>query len=777
MKNTAYPNVPQARLGGFFKKAGNLFGDYGRLLLDGAGRPFGFDLVSDDSYKTKIGKSASHFNAKISDVSGAIGKSALNMAVPGMGNLLPNSPSTGTGNQQQPSNNYNQTVQQNNGAGDMSGLMSFMTPMFTQALFGSQSPINKNNNMKNTQYPNTFNYQQGGDPMMQQMSQEAPQQEEAGGVEEIAQQLGQYVMETMQEHPSAEQAAGMLAEALVQALPFEQVLPALAEVGVPEEFVNELGEAYMSALEYTTGGTEDPEYVEQQEVPAAKNGMKVKKYFNGGSVFSKDLVANEDSKAKSFLSLPLMVPIQTEVKETIVLPTGDLVKTNATKRHSKMSDNEVTDIVPEGSYILSQFGDTKIYKSEADQIPLEMQALPYNTYKASKVPTVKTLGDLMGKKKVMAPADLSRKVENKFKIIDSEDPFTKQTNLVNQYNRASYLQAIIGLSEFDKARKGIDNSIETQMSQNMVPQMVAKNGGKVMAGYPLKNFSVGGIAAIVQGILGATQYFVNRSDAKKGRNIAKGILNNFEPEGVQHINNASGVEVLSNMLQETEVKPQRFGSQFLDQGFANSMASINSGMRTNVYESFMNRMDTSSMSPQMANLLGSKDNSARYEALSKGASDMAKIRADLFNKYMAERQSIYDNDTNSRINARNASNVSRNQVIGNIGASLSGRETNLLNLKSNLASTRVGIETGYVSNLNNASNQFTQSLNNALATGVQAYNSSQQTTNQQAFDRGSYHGMNPGNTPPLLPPFSPLSPQNPSVDCRFGINIRTGKPC
>jgi len=131
--------------------------------------------------------------------------------------------------------------------------------------------------------------QDGGDPMMQ--GEDPTATNTSGGVEEIAQQLGQYVMETMQEHPSAEQVAGMLVEALVQALPFEQVLPALAEVGVPEEFVNELGEAYMSALEYTTGGTEGPEYVEQQEMPVSRNGGRINKYFNGGSVFSKDLVA------------------------------------------------------------------------------------------------------------------------------------------------------------------------------------------------------------------------------------------------------------------------------------------------------------------------------------------------------------------------------------------------------------------------------------------------------------------------------------------------------
>jgi len=232
------------------------------------------------------------------------------------------------------------------------------------------------------------------------------------------------------------------------------------------------------------------------EVPIAQDGgqptpnntneiiklLGMNKYMSGGRVTQNYMpVGNEKTKVDSYIPLAAMIPIQTERDELIVLPTGDLTKVNAKKRHSQMSDDEVTDIVPEDSYILSQYGKVDIYKSEADQIQMEVENKPYNLFGSNPTPKVKTLGDIMSKK-VMKPADLARLVEQKYKIVNHDDPYTIQTNAINKHRRGGYLQAIIQLSEYDKARKGIDNSIETQLSQNnqQPPQMVASNGGKVM---------------------------------------------------------------------------------------------------------------------------------------------------------------------------------------------------------------------------------------------------------------------------------------------------------
>lgn len=589
--------------------------------------------------------------------------------------------------------------------------------------------------------------------------------------------LVNFVAESLQGAPEEAimEVVDFLQQSVNSMVPFEDILPQLAEFGIPEEMVNDLGAMYMAALESTSQSAS-----QQQEIPQQKNGGGINKYFNGGNVFRNRIVANEDSKAKSYLDLPLMVPIQTEIKETVVLPTGDLVKVNAKKRHSRMSDDEVTDIVPEGSYILSQFGDTKIYKDEASFVPMEVKAEPYNKHKTSGVPKIKTLGDLMNKK-VMSPADLSRVIENKFKIVDGDDPFTVQTNEVNKYNRASYLQAVIGLSEMDKARKGIDNSLATQMSQaNPVPQMVAKNGGKVKMGYNIPKavdpVSIG--LALAPLLMKGISYFGDRNRLNKNTKLNEGDIDYYRSAGMRNLGLSAGANALGVLMQNPEVRAQRFGSQYLDQGFQDSLASLNNTFRSLESTVFRNRMDTSSMTPQMANLLGSRESASMTDALGKSAADLARTRADLFSKYMMAKQSISDQNYNSRVNAQNATQAATNSMAGTLGGIFSGAFDTATNLEGNVLSSRMANRGNYAANISALNNGLTQSTQNAANTGLQMYLQSQQNSLQQqealkeAFSRGTYHTQNP-NVAPILPP----SYSRQEVDCRFGINIRTGKPC
>jgi len=506
------------------------------------------------------------------------------------------------------------------------------------------------------------------------------------------------------------------------------------EEGVNYSMNNDILEFEVNGKVYQVNSASD--ISNYKGVPIYRGRARV--YKQGGSVFSGNLVANEDSKATSYIDLPQLVPIQAEVGETILLPTGDLVKTNARLRHSKMSDNEVTDIVPEGSYILSQFGDTKIYKSEADQIPLEMQALPYNTYKASKVPTVKTLGDLMGKKKVMAPADLSRKVENKFKIVDSEDPFTKQTNLVNQYNRASYLQAIIGLSEYDKARKGIDNSIDTQMSQNMVPQMVARNGGKVIyksvqkfqnsgtpsSGVEVPSSSFSTIGAITQGV--ATLYNIgsniyDRIQSKKAFRRANNRTDGWRTQALDNVTQKTIPLLASTALQDTKVDYSKYGSQFLENAYSQNMATLQNSLRNIESGAFRNRMDVSSMSPQMANLLGSKDAAARYDAMANPAQQLAMAKLKERSGFYNSLQDIDNKNMDNRNAATNAMRAGRNQIQSTLGSILSGGISDRMDIETDYLNIKNNLDFGQVANASKLNRELGTTLQNTANVAQQMY--------------------------------------------------------
>jgi hypothetical protein len=458
----------------------------------------------------------------------------------------------------------------------------------------------------------------------------------------------------------------------------------------------------------------------------------IRKYMNGGRVMQNYMpVGNGKTKVESYIPLEAMIPIQTEKKELIVLPTMDLVKVNASKRHSQMKDDEVTDIVPENSYILSQFGSVDIYKSEADQIQMEVENKPYNLYGSNPTPKVKTLGDIM-RKKVMKPADLARLVESKYKIIDHDDPFTIQTNAVNKQRRAGYLQAIIGLSEYDKARKGIDNSIETQLSQNnqQPPQMVASNGGKVLrAGYNVPKAD-GGLGAILNGVaslgnltLSGIQYFQGRKDNKEAFRFNNATIEDAYKKNMQREQQKSLFGLLGVVNQDPRIDPTLQSDQFVSQMPSYLNASNNNISNSNMSRIWNNRLDTSSMTPQMAMWLGERSNAQALEAQGQLAGQLAGQRANIFSQYLQARQNIFNANSASRTAADNAMRLNRNKMFGDASSIMMGQMENEQNMYYNRANSLTAAKMNQISNANQLRSQFGQNVSNTLTSGLQAYNS------------------------------------------------------
>jgi hypothetical protein len=478
---------------------------------------------------------------------------------------------------------------------------------------------------------------------------------------------------------------------------------------------------------------------------SAKNGLMVRKYKQGGSVFNKDLVANDDSMAKHYLPIPLMIPIQTEIKETIVLPTKDLVKVNAKKRHSKMSDNEVTDVVPENSYILSQFGDTKIYKDEANQIVMEMKAEPYNLHKASAVPKVRTLGDMMNKN-VMSPADLSRVVSNKFKIIDNgDDPFTIQTNEANRFNRAAYLEAIIGLSEYDKARKGIDNSISAQTQAGQLPQMVARQGGfakpLVMNGGVLPkavdplSLALSAAPQIISTAFDIGANIADRNRLKKNTRLNAADISRYANTARQNLGLSAMTQGLFTAMQDTNIIPELKDVNYLDAINNMNMAYVNTVANRLASDAFSNRLDVSSMSPQSAMYLAGRDTAQRYEALGKASADLAKTRADLFTKYMTTRGELLNENAGMRAKAANLRTAAQNAKFGTFGGIFSGYLDNLIGATKNEIEANMANRGNYTARLSDLNSSLGQSLQNTANVIAQSQNRSKTESEARAAEK------------------------------------------
>jgi hypothetical protein len=210
---------------------------------------------------------------------------------------------------------------------------------------------------------------------------------------------------------------------------------------------------------------------------------KVSDYSNNGVRSIMDFPSNE------YVAIENLVPIQAEIGEMIVLPTGDLMPVMARKRHHQMEDDEVTDVTPENSYILSAHGQVRINKDEADLIITETGVKPYRLGQAQNPPTEKTLASIMTNR-TMRPAEVAKRINNLFPVMSTNNPFEIAANIENKINRKPYLEGLIQLSELDKYRKGLSEPAQSDVEQQQLMQaygqgqgspMLAKQGGRMIS--------------------------------------------------------------------------------------------------------------------------------------------------------------------------------------------------------------------------------------------------------------------------------------------------------
>lgn len=150
---------------------------------------------------------------------------------------------------------------------------------------------------------------------------------------------------------------------------------------------------------------------------------------------------------------PQMIPIQTEKDEYLIHLDNAITPVNATKLHKKMDDDEVTDIVPEGTYVASN--DKKIYmtKKQAEEIVMGLKSKSYEEFKKGMIPEKILFSEIFGKDKKLTPAELAERILKKFPTIDKNttfnksDIFTEITNEENMMARTPWLQQLVAFNE------------------------------------------------------------------------------------------------------------------------------------------------------------------------------------------------------------------------------------------------------------------------------------------------------------------------------------------
>lgn len=155
-----------------------------------------------------------------------------------------------------------------------------------------------------------------------------------------------------------------------------------------------------------------------------------------------------------------LIPIQAEkvgnLAEKLVHLDGAITDTNATTRHKYMDDDEPTDLVPPGTYVLSADKSMRIHRKTLDDIFMGWKVTPYSEIKKGKLPEEIMFSEILPRKgKRFTPAELGDRIKKKFKVVDHDvmDVFMEKTNKENLASRLPYLSTVIMLNE-DK--KGVD---------------------------------------------------------------------------------------------------------------------------------------------------------------------------------------------------------------------------------------------------------------------------------------------------------------------------------
>ena len=445
-----------------------------------------------------------------------------------------------------------------------------------------------------------------------------------------------------------------------------------------------------------------------------------------------------------------LVPIQAEIGEMIIHPTGDITPVSAKKRHHQMPKDMVTDMAPEGAYVVSAHGDVDIRKADAMQIITERSMEPYRLTGNTPVPTQKTLADMM-KKGMEKPAEIVKRIDAKFPVVSAKNPFEVAANDQNKLNRLPYLQGIILLSEIERELNerskpqymrsgGIvrrNNLIKAQQSvlvpvtqgfsipliSSLLPMMeqLGQRGGMPTFPYNelikkwreqrlMRNRSgeevntegkskgpIGAIFGGIGGLLGAIGGIFQRSNQNR-------LLDNYQKETQRDITNLKGerernlgastaISAASVLAQDPNVRWQDLQIQRLYRPeFANAQ------MQALQDAAFRNRPNISSnMSPQSAAYAAMAGYSAALNSISDSVLNINAQQEQMRIRDLINQQTINNTNIQGRTAAINQTVAGNNQRLSQLGAigrgyfiDKSNIATDTFSLENNLRTSILG---------------------------------------------------------------------------------------
>jgi hypothetical protein len=527
---------------------------------------------------------------------------------------------------------------------------------------------------------------------------------------------------------------------------------------------------------------------------------KIGKYHYGGYV-NNEPVGNYDTVSERISRYvggdpQQLAPVQTESggkgkEEMIILPSLDILPVNATMRHSKMQDDEVTDLLPENSYIASQFG-FNLKREEAANIVTEVGVKPYNIFGGNSVPLEQTLASMFDKKE-QSPSDVVRNIKKKFEIVDGNDPFTLAANDENRLNSLPYLQGVIIMSEEEKKRKAKSNTkgdgkIQVEEGAGTYPELdpsqVFANGGRVMRSNNTQNAFLGALigGGLLQGasaLYGLYNSGKEKKEIKRIQAINEKDIDNLAEK--QSANNAmgAGVGIASILAQDTKIEGPQLEIQRLLQRQSQLSPDLINGMSNQYFNSapiqdaFSNTGNFQRGVAAGALNFGQAQANANQLQYNNAAQGLERS-----NKFSAEIQNIINQQKGIDTSTANQNRAARNSQLsglGGIGMGYFNTDSNIQGAQTNAQIANRGTAQAALSQVNAAQRQSVQNVANMGTQMAMSYaqNKAAQPKVQTPRSRESFGDM---------PDFSNYNLASDNINLRTfdeqGVNLSnmTGQP-
>lgn len=153
--------------------------------------------------------------------------------------------------------------------------------------------------------------------------------------------------------------------------------------------------------------------------------------------------------------------LQAEKGENAVFPNMVISDVKADQKHEQMDKNEITEMVPGGTFIASADPSVKLTSEDIKDIVVGIGPVVYSEHESTGKIKKMYLTDIIGEGDILQ-SDAISKVKKAFPVSDREDDaFTVITNQENLEARKRYVDVIISLSEQKRAQKeGVDTESE-----------------------------------------------------------------------------------------------------------------------------------------------------------------------------------------------------------------------------------------------------------------------------------------------------------------------------